>query len=1020
MFQRFGPIVSRYWVAVASVTVAIVTRLLLDPLLGTQFPFATLFFAVVVTAWFGGLRPALAAVILGALASDFFLLPPRGSFQLATRDEQVGLALFIFTGIAISLLAGKMHAARRRAESASESARHHAALIDQTYDPVLVWEWNGPISFWNRGAERLYGFTSLEAVGRVSHDLLQTTTPGGVAGFLAILERDGHWEGELRHISRDGQTIIVDTRMVLIREPKRAYVIEANRDSTQRKKAERELRELNDQLEARVQERAAELAQSTEKLRAAEERSRIILEGVKTHAIFMLDAEGNVASWNPGAERIKGYKAEEIVGQHFSIFYRPQDIDSGKPQRELQTVIAQGFFEEEGLRRRKDGSLFWAVITITPLYNDGPEPVGFVKVVRDVTDRKKMQEALRVSEDRFHLLVDGVSDHAILMLDPEGTILTWSRGAERIDGYTAEEIIGRHYSCLFTPELIAAGKPIQELEQAAAEGKVDVEGWRIRKNGSRFWVNGTLAALYDEHGKPRGFAKITRDLTAKRRNDELLQSVLNHTLDGIISIDELGTISMMNRAGERLFGRSGYEVIGQNINMLMPAPYHNEHDGYLANYKRTGEAKIIGIGREVEGLRKDGSTFPLDLAVTEFQLDNQRYFVGIVRDISDKKKLESQLRQSQKMEAFGQLAGGVAHDFNNLVTVISGYCDLLLTKLPPEDPKTKMVQQVGRAGERAAALTRQLLAFSRQQVLAPKVLDLNAIVTDIEKMLHRLIGEDVLFTTVLGPAINPVKVDPGQIEQVIINLAVNARDAMPQGGNLTIETSDVELDESYTRTHPDARAGRFVLLAISDTGCGMTPEMKARIFEPFYTTKGVGQGTGLGLAVVHGIVKQSGGNIDLYTEVGVGTTFRIYLPAVQPVAAALPGSAPELPSTGSETILLVEDEESVRELATFVLEQCGYKVMTAPEGLAALQLMAACREKIDLLVTDVVMPQMGGRKLAETLLAEHPELRVLFMSGYTDDAVVRHGVLQANTNFLQKPFTPNSLANKVREVLDHG
>jgi two-component system, cell cycle sensor histidine kinase and response regulator CckA len=417
-------------------------------------------------------------------------------------------------------------------------------------------------------------------------------------------------------------------------------------------------------------------------------------------------------------------------------------------------------------------------------------------------------------------------------------------------------------------------------------------------------------------------------------------------------------------------------------------------------------------------LRKDGSTFPLDLAVTEFQLDEQRYFVGIVRDISDKKKLEAQLHQSQKMEAFGQLAGGVAHDFNNLLTVISGYSEVLRSKLPADDPKTKMVDQIHRAGERAASLTRQLLAFSRQQVLEPKVLDVNVIVTDLEKMLRRLIGEDVQFTTVLGPDVSPVKVDAGQIEQVIMNLAVNARDAMPQGGKLTIETSNIELDESYTKAHPDARTGRFALLAISDTGYGITPEVRARIFEPFFTTKSVGQGTGLGLAVVHGIIKQSGGNIDVYSEVGVGTTFRIYLPAVQQQAAALPGVAPTAPSRGSETILLVEDEESVRDLATFVLRECGYTVMTAPEGLAALQLMATCREKIDLLVTDVVMPQMGGRKLAETLLAEHPELKVLFMSGYTDDAVVRHGVLQANANFLQKPFTPNSLTDKVRAVLD--
>ena len=448
--------------------------------------------------------------------------------------------------------------------------------------------------------------------------------------------------------------------MVLVREPGPAYVLEANRDITQRKKVD------------------GELLKANEKLRTSEERSRLMLEGVRTHAIFMLDPAGNVATWSASAERMKGYTAAEIVGQHFSRFYQRAEMESGKPQRELEIAIEKGAFDEEGIRIRKDGSLFWASVTITPLFEHGTHPIGFVKVVQDITQRRKMQEALRVSEDRFHLLVDGVIDHAILMLDPAGTILTWNRGAERMDGYAPEEIIGRHYSCLFTPELVAEGKPAGELEQAAREGKVEVEGWRIRKNGARFWVNGTLAALYDEQGRVRGFARSRRDMTARRRNDELLQSVLNHTLDGIIGIDERGTVSLINRAGERIFGYPGPEVIGQNVKMLMPEPYHGEHDGYLKNYMGTGEAKIIGAGREVRGLRKDGSTFPLDLAVTEFQLDGQRYFVGIVRDVSDKKRLEEQLRQSQKMEAVGQLAGGVAHDFNNLLTVIIGYSELLL------------------------------------------------------------------------------------------------------------------------------------------------------------------------------------------------------------------------------------------------------------------------------------------------------------------------------------------------------
>jgi PAS domain S-box-containing protein len=604
------------------------------------------------------------------------------------------------------------------------------------------------------------------------------------------------------------------------------------------------------------------------------------------------------------------------------------------------------------------------------------------------------------------------------MLDPEGHVLTWNSGAQRIDGYTGEEIIGRHFSCLFTPEGIAAGKPEEELARAATEGKAEVDGWRVRKNGSRFWANGTVAALYDDHQKVRGFAKVTRDLTTKRRNDELLRSVLDNTLDAIVGIDEHGIISMINRSGEMMFGWSEFELIGNNVNMLMPAPYRAEHDGYLANYLRTAEPKIIGIGRQVSGLHKDGSTFPMDLAVTEFRLDNQRFFVGIVRDVSDRKKLETQLRQSQKMEAFGQLAGGVAHDFNNLLTVISGYSDLLLTVLPPGDPNREMIGEIHRAGERAASLTRQLLAFTRQQVLEPRFIDLNAVIRDTESMLRRLIGEDVLLTSALGKNISSVKVDPGQIEQVIMNLAVNARDAMPRGGQLTIETSDVELRDEYVAEHPETRPGHYVMLAISDTGSGMAPETKTRIFEPFFTTKG-GKGTGLGLAVVQGIIKQSGGSIDVYSELGVGTTFKIYLPSISGRRAPEVEHGSGRSLRGSETILLVEDEGGVRDLAVTALRGYGYKMLAASSGGAALQLMSAHRDEVQLLVTDVVMPGMSGRKLAETLHAAYPALKVLFLSGYTDDAVVRHGVLQANVAFLQKPFTPVSLARKVREVLDH-
>src|SRR5881296_210961 len=418
--------------------------------------------------------------------------------------------------------------------------------------------------------------------------------------------------------------------------------------------------------------------------------------------------------------------------------------------------------------------------------------------------------------------------------------------------------------------------------------------------------------------------------------------------------------------------------------------------------------------------RKDGARLTVQLSVRAVRQGARvEYYETFVRDVTEQRRLQQQLVQSQKMEAVGRLAGGIAHDFNNLLTVITSYSDLLLQDLGGEDPKREDVEQVRKAAEGAAALTRQLLAFSRQQVLAPRVVSLSVVVQGVEKMLRRVIGEDVDLVTALDPDVGSVKADVGQLEQVLMNLAVNARDAMPTGGKLTIETGNAEHDPDYAREHEATAVRRFVMLAVSDTGIGMDDATKARIFEPFFTTKEPGKGTGLGLATVYGIVQQSGGFIWVYSEPGHGTTFKIYLPQVEaPLEGRAVGAAPGDLPRGTETILLVEDAAAVRAVTRQVLERQGYTVLEAAHGAAALQTAAGHPGPIHLLLTDVVMPVLSGRQLADQLARLRPDAKVLYASGYTDDAVVRHGVLEAGISYLQKPFTADSLARKVREVLD--
>ena len=494
----------------------------------------------------------------------------------------------------------------------------------------------------------------------------------------------------------------------------------------------------------------------------------------------------------------------------------------------------------------------------------------------------------------------------------------------------------------------------------------------------------------------------------------LLESIMEGANEVVFVKDVQGRYVMINTPGARMISRTVPDVIGKPDEELFPPE--------TARIIRSTDALIIQTGKPqtyefTTTLAGASHTF---LSTKSPYFDPQGKIIGLIGfslDITDRRKLEEQLRQTQKMEAIGTLSGGIAHDFNNLLTVIKGYTGLLLESLKDEDSRG-LVVRIDHAADRAASLTRQLLAYSRRQVLQPRIISLNSLVSSVDKLLRRLIGEDVTMSTVMSSSLASVKADPGQIEQVIMNLAVNARDAMPSGGSLTIETANVVLDDAYAREHAGTLAGRYVLLAVSDTGVGMDCSTRAQIFEPFFTTKRMGRGTGLGLSMVYGIVKQSGGSIEVYSEPQRGTTFKVYLPAVDEPAEDLfgkPMSSSTIP--GTETILLVEDDLQVRDLAEAVLNACGYNVLVA-DSVAAVAKSDQFPGQIDLLLTDVVMPGIGGRELAGHVTSRRPTIKVLYMSGYTTNAIIHHGVLDPGTSFLQKPFTPASLSSKVREVLD--
>ncbi|MGG7579282.1 PAS domain S-box protein [Rhizobium sp. Nf11,1] len=627
-----------------------------------------------------------------------------------------------------------------------------------------------------------------------------------------------------------------------------------------------------------------------------EGRFRLLVDAITDYAIYMLSPEGIVTSWNTGAQRFKGYKPSEILGEHFSRFYVDEDRAAGIPERALITAVEEGRYEGEGWRRRKDGSRFWAHVVIDPIRHPTGELVGFAKITRDLTERRAAEHAIRQSEEQFRRLIQGVSDYAIYMLDPEGNVSSWNFGAERIKGYRPDEIIGRHFSTFYTPEDRAAGLPEKALRVARAEGRFEREGWRVRKDGSRFWASVVVDAIRDEDGEVLGFAKITRDITEKMETQRALE-----------------------QAREELF-------------------------------------------------------------------------------------------QSQKMEAIGQLTGGIAHDFNNLLMAVLGSLELLKKRMPQDRLLTSLVDNAMQGAQRGAALTQRMLAFSRRQELHMEPIDVSGLVRGMMEILSRSLGPLTTIETSFPVRLPTILTDPNQLEMAILNLVVNARDAMPSGGRIMLRASE----ETITAGKGPLPAGRYIRIAVIDEGEGMDAKTLEQAVTPFFTTKGVGKGTGLGLSMVQGLASQSGGRLILKSTLGEGTTAELWFPIViAEQTAEASADMPQKPDNAPQglRIVAVDDDGLVLMNTTLMLEDLGHTVFEAMAGPEALDILR--KEPVDLVICDHAMPRMTGAQLAQAIRNEWPEMPIILATGYAD---LPDGPGAADLPRLGKPFSQAQLAEAISRI----
>ena len=763
-------------------------------------------------------------------------------------------------------------------------------------------------------------------------------------------------------------------------------------------------------------------AKAEEALQQSEEKYRTLLDGVQDYAIFMLDPRGQVISWSAGAELIKGYTAEEIIGHNFSRFFIREDVRRGRPEEVLRLAATNGRHEEYGMRVRKNGSEFLASATYIALRDAAGNLRGFSEICRDLSEHKE-------SEARYRGLMEAAPD-GMVVVNQDGEIVLLNARAESQFGYRRDELLGQKVTNIipkgFAERLIADGTRTA-AEALAQQIGTGIELYGRRKDGTEFPIEIMLSPLESTEGIL--VTAAIRDITVRKdaekhlaQMEERYRGLMEAAPDGMVVVNQAGEIVILNARAESQFGYRRDELLGQNVKNIIPEGFAER---LIADALRTTAealAQQIGTGIELHGRRKDGTVFPIEIMLSPLESAEGILVTAAIRDISERKQLERQWHQSQKMEAVGQLTGGIAHDFNNLLGVIIGNLDLLDRLVAGNEAAVKRVQTAQKAAARGADITRRLLMFSSNEELKPSVVLLEDSIQNMIELASRGLGPEIKITTHVDESVPPLFVDPAGLESALLNLVVNARDAMPKGGSIIISSRVQKLEDSHPAVQAgDLKAGRYVCVSVTDTGQGMSKETLERAFEPFFTTKPRNKGTGLGLAMVYGFVKKSGGAVRVYSELGIGTTVSLYLPLVANLSRPVAANSPK-PLNGKlhGTVLVVDDEVDLLEVALAYLAEMGFTAFEAKDGASALEVLAQ-RSDIDLMVTDIVMPGgMNGVELAKKALALHPDLKIIYSSGFPSEALAEKSMPLVDGPLLRKPYQRTEFAAIVHSVMESG